>query len=500
MTWITPRFLYSSGLLPAHRYVPAAVTVAFAIGCGGDDLAEPIVSKPQVLSASSAANTHNVLSRVIQFRAEHADSARVITLAENAKADTTAYTAVTGGPDTVVVLSLLPGAAYRSVVEAAGTNGPAQSDTIAFTTDPLPDLLQRVSINTAGAGSAGLTLASLPVGGNAVFAIAFDSTGGIRWYRQFEGTEPFAGELKQQTNGNFTLYRGRSTGVEPVPGHFVEFSPAGDSVRAISVNPPRYLDNHELWITSGPDGGERYHFFTYDHRISDLSAIGGADQVSLAGHQLVRLRGDGTTEFEWNGWDRLTIDEWIEPPRPEPGDSTGRDFDHPNGMIIDSDGNYVVSFRHLSQVMKIDALTGETVWRLGGRRNEFTFLNDPLGGFSAQHSPRILPNGNLLLYDNGTSHQPQESRAVEYALDLAARTATLVWEFRHVPPIYTPAVGGVQRLANGNTLVGFGFVGRATEVRPDGSVSWEAEVTVDGRPALVYRPIRIASLYGYQEP
>jgi hypothetical protein len=150
--------------------------------------------------------------------------------------------------------------------------------------------------------------------------------------------------------------------------------------------------------------------------------------------------------------------------------------------------------------MKIDAATGETIWRLGGRKNEFTFLNDPLGGFSAQHSPRILANGNLLLYDNGTSHEPQESRAVEYALDIPARTATLVWEFRHVPAIYTPAVGGAQRLESGNTLVGFGFEGHASEVRPDGSVAWEANVTVDERPVLTYRLVRVMSLYQYQEP
>jgi hypothetical protein len=288
--------------------------------------------------------------------------------------------------------------------------------------------------------------------------------------------------------------------VEPVSGHFVEFTAPGDSIRAITVAPPRYLDNHELWVTGTAASGERFHLLTYEYRLSDLSAIGGADQVSLAGHQLIRLRPDGSTEYEWNAWDRIGFEEWIEPPRPDPSDATGRDFDHPNGFSFDRDGNYLVSFRHLSQVMKIDAVTGETLWRLGGLKNEFTFLNDPRGGFSAQHSPRILPNGNLLLYDNGTSHQPQESRAVEYALDVGQRTATLVWEFHHTPPIYTPAVGGAQRLKNGNTMVGFGFVGVVCEVRPDASIAWEATLTIAGQPAFLYRPVRIKSLYGYEEP
>jgi hypothetical protein len=89
---------------------------------------------------------------------------------------------------------------------------------------------------------------------------------------------------------------------------------------------------------------------------------------------------------------------------------------------------------------------------------------------------------------------------VEYALDLTAHTATLVWEFRHSPPIYTSFVGSVQRLASGNTAIGYGLAGHATEVTPDGGVVWEADLQVDGKPTLAYRLTRIASLYRYQDP
>jgi outer membrane protein assembly factor BamB len=220
----------------------------------------------------------------------------------------------------------------------------------------------------------------------------------------------------------------------------------------------------------------------------------------LAGHQLVRVRPDGSIEFEWNAWDHLSFDEWIEPPGPEPGDSIGRDFDHPNALAFDRDGNYVVSFRSLGQILKLNRETGEVVWRLGGLRNEFTFANDPLEGFSAQHSVRVLPNGNILLYDNGTRHQPAESRAVEYALDTTAMTATMVWQFRHQPVIYTSSLGLVQRLRNGSTVVGYDLIGRVLDVDAAGGIRWEAELKVDAKPALVYRTVRIASLYRYLEP
>jgi outer membrane protein assembly factor BamB len=452
------------------------------------------------VSALATGNPHNVLSTTIAFTAEEADSARVVYLDENQRADSTPYVNVTGFSDTIVTLGLRPATSYRNVVEVLGSSGRITSDTLVYRTSSLPEELQSVVMATSGAGAAGLNLTALQVGGVAVYALAFDSAGVIRWYRRFEGNDRIGHEIKQQPNGRFTLYRGGSSGFEKAAGHYIEFTSAGDSVRAIAVAPPRYLDNHELLITSGADGAERFNFFTYEHRISDLTAIGGAAGVLTAGHQLIRLRADGTTEFEWNSWAHFSLSEWIEQPQPNPQAPVERDFDHPNSLSFDRDGNYVVSFRNLAQVVKIDAATGAIVWRLGGLGNQFSIRNDPLGGFSAQHSASVLADGNILLFDNGNRHQVPESRAVEYSLDTDAMTATLVWEFRHSPPLYAPALGSAQRLIGGNTLIGYGRTGQATEVGRDGRVVWESTLTLAGEPARMYRLVRIASLYRYLDP
>jgi outer membrane protein assembly factor BamB len=176
------------------------------------------------------------------------------------------------------------------------------------------------------------------------------------------------------------------------------------------------------------------------------------------------------------------------------------DLVHPNSIDIDVDGNYVVSMRDLAEIQKIDAATGETLWRFGGMHNEFTIQGDSLEFFSAQHSARVLPGGHLLVYDNGWRHSPPQTRVVEYALDLENRTATLVWEYRHHPSVFTPFMGSVQRLANGNTAVGFSMAGLVDEVDPQGSLVWEATLTSAGAPAVFYRALRIASLYEYQRP
>ena len=488
---------------PDARFPRFTAFLVGLLGCSGTDPVSPPAQQqpvtptpPRIVSATVAANPNNVLSAVVAFSAEQAESARVVFLDQNHSLDSTPYEGVTSGPDTIVTLGLRPGMAYRNVIEIRGANGSALSDTLHFNTGALPGLLNGLHIATTGV-SRGLTLGAFQIGGNDVFALAFDSAGEIRWCRRFPGSERVGGELKQQHNGHFTLYRGESHGSQPVPGAYVEFTAAGDSVREITVAPPRYVDNHELTISTNPDGEERLHLFTYEFRPSDLTTRQGKP-VSLAGHQLVRLRPDGSTEFEWNAWDHFTLDEWIEPkPSSMPEEF---DFDHPNSIDFDRDGNYIVSFRRLSQILKIDAVTGEVIWRLGGRRGEFTLVDDPLGGFSDQHSVRVLPNGHLLLFDNGGGHRPPESRAVEYELDTAAKTAKLIWEYRPNPAIYTPGGGAVQRLEGGNTFVAFGQAGHAAEVGPDGSVVWEADVTVDGKHADLYRLVRIASLYQYEEP
>jgi hypothetical protein len=53
---------------------------------------------------------------------------------------------------------------------------------------------------------------------------------------------------------------------------------------------------------------------------------------------------------------------------------------------------------------------------------------------------------------------------VEYSLDVANRVATMVWEYRPHPPIYTPLIGFVERLANGNIFVAFANADRLVEV------------------------------------
>ncbi len=219
--------------------------------------------------------------------------------------------------------------------------------------------------------------------------------------------------------------------------------------------------------------------FAYDAEPVDMSLIvdGGNPNATVYGTILQEVDADNNVIFQWRSWDYVPITESY-------ANLTAAtiDYMHTNAADADQDGNYLLSALSLSQIIKIDRATGNIIWKLGGKSNQFTFINENEANaptyFSNQHNITVLPNGNITLFDNGNQHSPPYSRGVEYHLDEQNMTAELVWEYRHSPDIHAAAMGNVQRLPNGNTLIGWGIAAlngspALTEVHPDGSVAFE---------------------------
>ena len=208
---------------------------------------------------------------------------------------------------------------------------------------------------------------------------------------------------------------------------------------------------------------------SYDPQVVDMSLIvpKGLRNAIVLGLVLQELDRDKAVVFQWRSWDHFRITDIVGHPL------TGGVVDYVHGNSIDADpeGNLLISSRHLDEVTKISRETGEFLWRLGGRNNQFTFVNDPVGTISHPHAARFLPNGNITLFDNGVFHDPRFSRAVEYQLDERRKTATLVWQGRHDPDVFGAATGYAQRLPSGNTLIQWGTTRpTVSEMTPDGRV------------------------------
>ncbi len=300
-------------------------------------------------------------------------------------------------------------------------------------------------------------------------------------------------DFKRAANGNYSV--GRNTTTSGRSGQAVteldsQFRPIG-SYETQGQAEPGDPGTHDLTNTDGHDSillpdGSRY-----------LISLDLADGAYDAVIQEIDPAGDVT--FTWNSKDHLTpADETVVDASP-PG--TG-DYNHINSLQVMDDGDLLVSFRHFSAVYKIARTAhdgyaqGDVVWKLGGRNSTFTFPNDQYGGPCAQHDATEMPNGNILMFDNGSANftgrfcvdpearhgavvQRPFTRAVEYDLDTGASTATVAWEY-DIPAVDTANAwfanfaGSAQRVANGDTVIGWAAERRAitTEVDAAGQVVW----------------------------
>lgn len=242
-----------------------------------------------------------------------------------------------------------------------------------------------------------------------------------------------------------------------------------------------YTDPHEFILL--PDG----HAFLIasDILIYDMTVYDpeGSEECAVTGSIIQEFDEDKNLVFEWRSFDHISPDQSNQ-------DLTldNLDYAHTNSLEIDSDGNIIASHRHLDEISKINRQTGEFIWRLGGKMNQFTFVNDT-EGFCYQHDARRIVNGHLTLWDNGDSHAIHHSAAKEYNLDAVNHTATLVWSYSPAiantgEPVYFYGMGNVQRLDNGNTFINGGWAtnpeqSNMWEVTPEGEVVWELKLNDD---------------------
>jgi hypothetical protein len=220
------------------------------------------------------------------------------------------------------------------------------------------------------------------------------------------------------------------------------------------------IDNHDLQLLNN---GHALYMIS-DTRIIDLSDIvpGGSEETEVIGCVIQELDSDNNLVFQWRSWDYIGL-----PDTYAPFDRSPLRYTHCNALEADNDGNLLLSSRNLNEITKIDRASGEIIWRMGGRQNEFEFLND--GGFTFQHDIRRLNNGHITLYDNGDAATGVGSRGVEYAVDEANKTVEKVAEFQNNPQTIGEYMGNVQRLANGNTLIGWGSSSEPVFTEFDGS-------------------------------
>ena len=240
-------------------------------------------------------------------------------------------------------------------------------------------------------------------------------------------------------------------------------------VDSLNTKPPYTKTNPHDFVAMK---NGHFLFFANDSRIIDMSSYGGKTNATVTGCVIQEQDENKNVVFTWNTWDHFQISDSY-------ADLTVSSVDliHHNSIDVDEDGNIYLISRSLNEVTKIDRQTGDIIWRLGGKNNQFTFT-DPTSMFSMPHDFRKLANGNYTIFDNGNDRDPPYSRALEYSIDEVNKVVDLVWNFDADKKLYADNSGSATKLQSGNIVVCYGnglSNPSILEVHPDSSIAFRLE-------------------------
>ena len=348
----------------------------------------------------------------------------------------------------VQLRGLLPSTTYTYQVTARVDSEVVAEQGGTFETGELPAALQQVGITVteAGAGPSTDGYFFTPLVTEEEFPAVLDRQGNIVWwYADQVIPRPRILAVKPSCDGQYVWYNSVNvTGDGIDMAWMVRVSWDGTEVEYFEL-----LDHNHTFVEIP---GGTVGLLVHDYRVYEEEAI--------RGDAIAELQPDGSLTEIWSVWDQWEYNGEAYTP--------GTGWSHANALNYDPEqAAYYVSLRNFSCIVKVDRDPGETAWILGGDDSDFTIDG---GGFAEQHEFELLGD-SMLMFDNGSTSR-YASRAVEYALDTDAWTATEQWSYATNPPIFVTAGGDVTRFDSGNTLVTWSTSGQIDEVTPEGEVVW----------------------------
>ncbi|MFT4626833.1 MAG: arylsulfate sulfotransferase [Myxococcota bacterium] len=370
----------------------------------------------------------------------------------------------------VPVVGLLPETTFDIEVRAIDATGASVLAVDRFGTDALPTPFPRLEVLTLDAArmEPGLTVLPLQVpGGEHRYAVALDDQARVRWVL---GVTNHLTDLRLTDAGEVWLIQRSGVERRGILGIVqTRWEQTGDGENNLAVDVGGF--HHDAFPVEGG-------FVSLGRATRDVEGypplddpIGPGSAAELYIPRLVQVADDGAVLVDIDLGDALDLGR-ISASSHEPT-VWGLDWAHANAAAPDGDG-WLVSLRHQDAVVRIDA-AGEVDWILA---NPDGWL-EPLASRRLKappgmpwpfhmHAPVRLPDGGLLLFDNGngqaTPYAPEPagaelSRVVAYDLDPAAGTVRERWAVGDTGTgwLFSDAVGDADWLpGTGNVLAVYG--------------------------------------------
>ena len=302
-------------------------------------------------------------------------------------------------------------------------------------------------------------------------AVILDSRGELVWFGPNTAVHHKMDFNVQVFNGEpvLTWWQG-----EVIQGHGEGVAVIADSsyrVRhVIRAHNGLMADLHEFNIT--PQGTALITAYR-THANVDLRVRGGpANGHVLSGVAQEIDIATGELLFEWDSYSprHAPVPVWETYERVASGWGTSAmpfNYFHINSIAQDADGDLLISSRNTWSVYKVSRKNGAIVWRLGGKRSDFSM--GPGSTFFWQHHVRPHGHGTFTVFDNGTTYRETHSRALVLHVDTAAMHVRLQKAYIHPGTVILAAtMGSAQALPDGGMFVGWGAAPRFSQFGADG--------------------------------
>jgi outer membrane protein assembly factor BamB len=450
----------------------AALSVLAAGGCSPDSnpFADTECVRPAFVSQSVAERSTNVLSALASARTHGADSVVARFGSAAPFSLSSAFSIPAEDSVRIPILGLEAGTRYEVQLTAVNRCGSTAGAIMSFTTGSLPADLPAYEAAGPAPDSGYIAFAA------GSYGIVIDNTGRVVWYHRFTNGPGL--NFQAQPDGRYAARPNTEPGKQ---GTWIEIDPLGDTTRKLTCADGLQPRMHDM--IGAADGS--YWLMCDETRTVDLSAQGRGAAERITGTSVQHLSASGEVLFSWSPFDHIGIDLTVLDA--EELSASPINWTHGNAIDLSEDGNVIVSFRNLSELLKIDTQTGQVLWRLGGRNSSFTLENSSAPPFRRQHGVRAVGSDILLLDNLG---ETGTSRAERYRLNPSTHSARLSASFSAPPGVIAKLGGSAQSLGN-HTLVAFGNGGGLDEYDAAGNMVWH----VVGNAGYVFRAQRIRSLY-----
>jgi len=314
-------------------------------------------------------------------------------------------------------------------------------------------------------------------------SLMMDDEGNPIWFYPLSSRYIQNTDFRVQTYKNkpvLTMWEGTISGTfpnpnlpvgDPEPGaYFRIIDQHYNLIKKIYAQKGYTSDVHEFTITKN----NTILFLGVKQIKADLTKYGGPADGYIDDYSIQEVDIE-TNEllFYWNVLDHVDPTDSMISASSATSSNNIWDCFHVNS-VEQKDGTILVSMRNMWTIYEIDKKTKKIIWQLGGKKTDFSFGSN--AEFSWQHHARYKPGNRISLFDDAccassTSPPQGQSRGLILNLDFKNMLVTVDKAFYHDPALFVETQGSLQKLTNGNYLVGWGQEPYVSEFANNGNTA-----------------------------